>query len=1274
MPTVQIGKYKRPGIYIEEFDSSVIETSAITGLQVMIMGSSKKGPVNTPIVLNSQIDLQRIFGDLDRTLESKGSYFHRTISKLLENTPVVAINLLNTDDELDQLEYKSLSCSSGFANDVKRDGSYRRFFDTSTFWKKDRDAFLALSAENPLDSQRVMHFTNMADREITVFVVKADSTTGYNKTLLEWYGSVNKVPFYVDPKDYASDYMVDVVILDGNWTDYANLSVDPAWSRYFNTSGLIKSELFNISSDPSVNTLYVWRGLSLIPYFRDIQGANIFIENKINERTNRTGLYCAFNIDDVETDYRNGLLDLLGNSLITNNSAESIDFLSYSEDINEIMNYEETALDTPGNVNQLTYTSYYQVAAQERKALYAEGFALGLIGPGTASIDTSGGTASGPGYGTFSFGYTASNTIIGSDTLTPYGVIGGATVSTATTTFDFIPEDFTTTSTIAGTTQSFTEVFFIDSDGGIKKSPSNTQLTVGIVLGYVDIIIAHDGSRVKYFDTIDYTPVSVDGTGFVYFDSTTDITATLDATKDGITYEFLGTSGSADINDYVTYRRWKVYNQLVGILNNTNVDRATLLIDQGTPTNGNPWKKSLSELTVDITSSSVANNTIEISGFGALGLSGSTIETEGLVLHTTDNELLIANNEMLTMDNYAGSTQGVIGVWSELYQDYIDGQVNTGDKFYENLIDGADNTTESSGFTWISFLDVNGNDYIASDKEINFNTNDVVIVPEATLNTGEFTVTNPTPVWDVGMSASFGGLTAGYAYIVSEDTVAETIVNPTKVWNTSETHYLRFYKVGDVLKVSFMDDSLSSLSTTYNSMLDIVTQDSNFRQTIEVESPVGYERPINVVLIDGTRYTEVKIGDFLEALVDETSLEIGEIPRRMTRILSKKTYAGDPNLLEVTCDSAIKLYDYNGDLQTFRFTQIDDYVSTYKGISLFGFRVRTDSMPDGTDARLDEITNVIGKGTPLYNAVVDKDIIDFRYLVDSYGLGLTSLSKQVFADICGKRLDTFGILNMPSMKQFRKSTSPSFVDDEGRLQTEYIALGGDPESTPAFNYSLAEGDGISCVGYFTPYVIVNDNGRPREIPPAAWVATTFLRKHNSAITSVTPWTISAGITDGQVTGIAGLEYTFNGVDIENLNGMSVNPIISKRNRGRVIETENTAQTLRTSALSFIHVREVLIEIERDLSDMLLQFQWKYNTPDIRAEIKLRADAICEDYVNRNGLYNFFNKMDSENNTSEIIDNQMGVLDTYVEPIKGMGIIVNNITILKTGGVNSGGFI
>ena len=382
------------------------------------------------------------------------------------------------------------------------------------------------------------------------------------------------------------------------------------------------------------------------------------------------------------------------------------------------------------------------------------------------------------------------------------------------------------------------------------------------------------------------------------------------------------------------------------------------------------------------------------------------------------------------------------------------------------------------------------------------------------------------------------------------------------------------------------------------------------------------------------------------------------MPKKLTRILSKKVWSGDSSLVEISCDAEIKISDFgDGDRQTFRYTSIDDYVSTYKAISLKGFRIRQDSMPDGTESKQSNILDLVSKGTPLFKAITNKESFDFRYLVDSFGLGLTERSKQPLVDICGERLDCFGILNMPSMRSFKNSSSPSFVDSNGVLQAEFIAKGGDPESNPAFLYSFGDGRGVSAVGYFAPYVTVNDNGRPIDVPPSAYVGLTYMRKHNSTLTSIVPWTIAAGVTNGRITNIAGLEHDFVPEDIEWLNQAQMNPIVFKRNRGYIIETENTAQTLYKSALSYIHVREVLIELERELSRMLLDFQWKFNTPEIRAEIKLRADVICETYVSKNGLYNYFNKCDEENNTSEIIDNQIGVLDTYVGPIKGMGIIV-----------------
>ena len=55
MPEVQIGKYKRPGIFLEEFDNSIIETPIVEGISTLAIGFSKKGPVNTPVVVETLI-------------------------------------------------------------------------------------------------------------------------------------------------------------------------------------------------------------------------------------------------------------------------------------------------------------------------------------------------------------------------------------------------------------------------------------------------------------------------------------------------------------------------------------------------------------------------------------------------------------------------------------------------------------------------------------------------------------------------------------------------------------------------------------------------------------------------------------------------------------------------------------------------------------------------------------------------------------------------------------------------------------------------------------------------------------------------------------------------------------------------------------------------------------------------------------------------------------------------------------------------------------------
>ena len=112
---------------------------------------------------------------------------------MLESSSVFAMNLLLTDDTLDTIEYKSVSTSSDKTNDIERLGAYRRFHDTTGFWKRDTEAFLNLAKTNVGYSDRVINFTNLSDRYATVFVFNS-AVTGFDRTLIEWYGSVEKVP------------------------------------------------------------------------------------------------------------------------------------------------------------------------------------------------------------------------------------------------------------------------------------------------------------------------------------------------------------------------------------------------------------------------------------------------------------------------------------------------------------------------------------------------------------------------------------------------------------------------------------------------------------------------------------------------------------------------------------------------------------------------------------------------------------------------------------------------------------------------------------------------------------------------------------------------------------------------------------------------------------------------------------------------------------------------------------------------------------------------
>lgn len=1156
---IQIGKYKRPGIFNVEYDNSVLSSPTVEGLSTMVIGFSKKGPVNTPVLLTNSGDVDKIFGSIDRNLERKGSFFHRTIGKLIESSPVYAINLLLTDDNLDIIDYKSLSTSAIFKNDVTRSGAYRKFFDTTGFWKRDTDAFINLvnlDANQVGDDNRVLNLTNLSDKFATVFIFKS-KITGYDRSLLEWYGSIDKLPSYLNQADWASDFMVDVMIIGGEWSDYATLSTDAKWSRYFNPSGLKTDQIYNFANDSLVNNLGFYEGLSLIPYFRNSNDTNVFIETVLNRDTDKTGIFCAFNSDLFETDVQNNKIDLIGNSIV-GSGATAFNFLSYNEIIVEDIVYENTLLDRVGNVFSIGASTLTEPTLTNRTGFYSEGHVNNLTSD----------------Y----IGTTASITVEYSVKQDTFAIIDENIID------NIDPASFTFTGGTAsfpesvGVTASYKYVYKLDATGlisqvgGIGLSSLPQVGASDIVLSTLEFEVI-DGAIILTGNT--FRDICIDTTGFSSLLIGVDYTITNVGTADlaELKIEFLNTSGTITSANYTKFRKLKTFNYLLSALNSNNSNKAALLLNTAFD------KVSFASMSVkDITTNTINNKSLTIVTNMAASQLGYIL-SGNLTIYKLDNEIVLGTSGMSESNSVATLTNGITSTWSDFNLNFKQGVINSGDYFKDG-------------------------------------TNEV--------------------------------------YLEMYDTVS-----------------------GTVTKFKTVEGAIYTLSES-SDLIVVTSNKSNFKQTVDIEVRNNYSQISNKILINAARYTEVKVGDFLESDWEATWLTSNDYdadrePRRMVRILSKRLFSEDNTLVELITDGGIKKSNSNGELQTTRFTKLEDYVNAYNGITLRGFRVRSESMPDGTESRQNALLNLVSNGTPLYKAITNKEAIDFRYLVDGFGLGLTEFSKQQLMDICGKRLDVFGFLNMPSLKSFKNSSSPSYINAEGVLQMEYVAKGGNPESSPSFLYSFGEGEGVSAAGYFLPYLTVNDNGRPLDVPPAMFVASTYLRKSNSNVSTITPYTVAAGITNGKITGITGVEELFSNEDIEFLNLAQMNPIVYKRNRGYVIETENTALTLYRSSLSFIHSREVLIELEREISAMLLDFQWKTNTPEVRAEIKLRADVICGTFVSKNGLYTYFNKCDDENNTSELIDNQMGVLSTFVEITKNLAVIVNEVTILRTGAIQSSGF-
>lgn len=1199
------------GVFTTEKDYSVKNITPYYNRLSLVIGCSRVGVPNLPILIISPENCDEIFGKTDYHLERRGSFFQRTIKDMLTQSPVIAINIRDWDNDLDKYEWINISTSSDNQNSNIRSNSIQDFYNTSDgFWKRSTDDFLDVVKNNiPNWNTNPLNFVNQKDKPCSLLIFKS-TLGGFDIPVDIWYNG--KYPSYLHPKDYISDYMVQVIAIEGEWNNYEELSNTLEYGKYFDKSGVKVEYLEEFLRIPTVKTIKRWNG-SLIPYMLDKYNNDIFIQTIINDDVNETGILCAYNseiIEDVES--KNGLIDLLGDNL-TKDKKPQIDFLSYKRYMTDFLILEETLLDSPNNAFGNDTFNF-----KGRTQIYSEGFVSGVklkkhIISSTSTVEVR-------PFDTF-------------DDNESYGVINGVVVPITSDMNDFLALN---NILVPNSHRPYLIVLTMNGIefrlGNLTDIESNLFLpqidaTKEIVLAYYELIQDNNGN---YYDKL--FPIVLDSVnGYISPFRVSNENISKISFKptnynwiQEIYFEDTLSPNPQDYNQQRLYHLWYWLSinikQNESLVIDSNGDKQVVKwIEQGNDSIGRYIKIAVNDSTSNIYDSSTSGN---------------------ISYYMKDIELLSKNKKW----NYnkpplSFGTNGIIGYESIITDNYLNGLINSGDPFFWSL-------SEESNVSFIYDNTINQNIIVLNDGDFNnLYSQRKVVIDGSTYNDGIFNILE---------MITYKGLPA---IVVQESVIFEESVKNINIYDATFPYIINLYNNGyQTAIVEIWDGSPEEL---YERLIKKKDNNAVWAKTLEIKNVID----ANTIVVQWDRYVDkLEKGYFLLSNSKAITDDINEKCRNWTRIIDLQKL-NDTDLLIIT-DSAIKYRMVENVMETDILKPLHEWISTLDFKVLKGFTVRNEVFPDGTEEKLNSIMNLFAKGTKMFEALTN-DKLEWRYLIDSFGIGLTTNSKQQLVDLVQKKQFALGLINTPSIKSFKKDGSKYTTN--GMFDTVKFLNGGDRKNNIGSAYSLANNASNSV--YLAPWVSVFENGRFHIVPPASHVGQLFMAKHNKASGNI--WDAVAGIIDSKITTINGLEERFSDDDLNNLNNYGITTLANFQNITFYVFNEKTAYNVNGSVLNFTHNREALIEVELSLYKALAELQWEFivkNNNKTKIDIENVANDICDFYLQSNAISNYRNEFIIDN---ELIDAQIGLLNTYIELNGVLQTIILRVSVLPTGGISIG---
>lgn len=506
------------------------------------------------------------------------------------------------------------------------------------------------------------------------------------------------------------------------------------------------------------------------------------------------------------------------------------------------------------------------------------------------------------------------------------------------------------------------------------------------------------------------------------------------------------------------------------------------------------------------------------------------------------------------------------------------------------------------------------------------------------------------------IEAHFGtGNTCAYMYNIWKQD------NSTHEWKTDEDSVFTNFTYGVPAIDVFGGLTEESDSTDFSKGLftcasDKVTYHSHSTMPISIgDNFIGEKGLVTVIDI---------IDNYKGSNVDTIEIKFSDEPKQITTTDAGKAIIRYNCKLTAHAGSTLPA-EKIGDTAVVPFSN-----DSHKGVYLEGYTYKNvkpaSSSAANKNAWINSKLDVLKK-KGLREALTNCTDTDYRYIIDTFEAFPENGLRSRLSMLAKDKGNAFVISNFPAMDTFKKEKMGGYSDRYG-FNTKYIVQGHNKSKNTASNITMpSELNGASFIAFYTP-LNFNDSGLKVTVPSAALVSNNFMDKY----TSRQPYYIVAGPSYGLMSydGLIGPDYIFTRDDLDNLEPMGVNCMVYKPQRGTFINSNQTAKQTPVTGLSKINIRELVIYLQDTIANMLQGYQWELNTQTLRDNIKAKADIICEAVAANGGLYAYKNVCDETNNTNEVIDNEMIVLSTSIEPAKGAGKMVHELTIYRKGGMSS----